>query len=203
MKSSNTGQRLQAERFASSTSSLRCWRIQTWPTASPGCRHRPASSASPRQTRTRWRRSGAGERATRGPWLTRRCPGRSGTTPGQERSSRWRRSSPTSSVKTPWCHCRKDNREILVADFVHSSHHVIEITESAPALLWYLALISNIVPLMTQMHQQSKSLLLILYKNQWCNRFFFFINWSQNMSVTPLCCAIICLNDNQVGHEPN
>lgn len=173
MEPPNTGQRLQVERSASSTSSSRCWRIQTWPTASPGSRHRLASSASPRQTRTRWRHSGAGERATRGPWLTRRCPGRSGTTPGQERSSRWRRSSPTSSVKTPWCHCRKDNREILVADFVHSSYHVIWISESAPALLWYLALISNIVPFMTQTHQQSKSFeLLILYKSRRYNSFF-------------------------------
>lgn len=97
---------LQVKRCDSSTFCLRCWRIQTWPIVSPGCQRLPASSASPPRTRNRWRRSGARERATRSPWLTRRCPAPSGTTGVLGRSSRWRRSSPTSSVKTRCCYCR-------------------------------------------------------------------------------------------------
>lgn len=83
-----SGQCTQVERFVFSTSSLRCWRIQAWPTVCPGSPHQPASSAFPPPTRTKWRHSGATERATRDPWRTRRCHGRSGTMPAQGRSSR-------------------------------------------------------------------------------------------------------------------
>lgn len=102
---------LQVGRWGSFISSLRCWRIQTCPTACPGYSPQPASSNFPPRTRTKWRHCGGRERATRGPWPTRRCPAPWGTTPGPERSSRWRRSSPTSSARTPWCRCRRGSEE--------------------------------------------------------------------------------------------
>lgn len=81
-------------------------------------------SAFPPGIRIRWLHCGDREKATRDSWPTRRCPGRLETTPGLERSSRWRRSSPISLAETPWCCCRNVIEICNVGSVFCSSHHV-------------------------------------------------------------------------------